>query len=50
MLGKLLNNVYDAVTSLPSISPAQRRKDKEVQERLARLDQFAAYTKECYKK
>lgn len=50
MLGKLLNAVYDAATSLPSIRPAERKKDQELKESMARLDQFAAYTKECYKK
>jgi hypothetical protein len=50
MIGKLLNNVYDAVTSLPSIRPAQRKKDREMKESLERLDKFAAYVKDCYKK
>lgn len=49
MIGKMLNKVYDTVTSLPSITPAGRRKDKELKEKMARLDEFAVYVKDCYK-
>lgn len=42
MLGKLLNKIYDAT---PSITPAARKRDKELKEVLANLDELNAAIK-----
>lgn len=47
MLGKLLNKIYDAT---PPLTPAARKRERELQEKLALLDRINANLKEIYKK
>ena len=47
MIGKLINKIYDA---MPAVTPAARKRDKELQEVLANLDELNAKIKEARKK
>jgi len=47
MLGKLLNKIYDAT---PALTPAARKRDKELREVLANLDELNAKIREARNK